>query len=544
MLTIEAKNIKKYYGDRLILDIDDLEIYSEDRIGIVGINGAGKTTLLNILSGKLKPDQGFVRIYESLSVVSQMEDDSEEIVEAQVAGEFHVDTRFKDHMSGGEKTRLKIARCLSSRSSIIFADEPTCNLDIKGIELLERKLASHKGALIVISHDRQLLDRLCSSILEIRDGKIKAYNGNYSSYLMQKEMEKERQQFEYVQYVKAKRKLECAVEEKRHRVKSMRRTPPRMGNSEARLHKMGDQAAKEKLNRSVKAIETRLEKLEVKEKPKDAVKPIVSVESADKLHSKVLISGEGINKSFGIRKIFNDVRFSILNGLRTALIGDNGSGKTTLIRMIMDRDSGIKIAQGVSIGYFAQDMNILDGKLSIMENVMRDSAYSEAHVRNVLARLLFRGNDVYKKVEVLSGGEMVRVSLAKILVSDANVIILDEPTNYLDVFCMEAVENAIGEYDGTVIFVSHDRKFINSAAHRIMIIENSKIITYEGSYEEYLNTRKAPEEAEDIRMQRMILENRLSQVLGKLSVRLKEDEKLALDTEYNRVLKELQSIRK
>ena len=267
MLLVECRNLKKSYGDRLILDIENLCIYDQDRIGVVGVNGAGKTTLLNLLSQRIEPDEGWVKLYGKCSLISQLETPEEETIQPEMASKFKVPQTYRESMSGGEKTRFKLAVSLSQNNAIIFADEPTSNMDIEGIQLVENAFAGFSGALVLISHDRDLLDSLCTKIIEIEEGKIKTYSGNYSEFIKQKTEERELAQFEYEQYVKDKKRLERVIISAREKVKSMRKTPRRMGNSESRLHKMGNQKAKANLDRAIKKVEARILHLVVMEKP-------------------------------------------------------------------------------------------------------------------------------------------------------------------------------------------------------------------------------------------------------------------------------------
>lgn len=545
MLMLEINNIKKYYGDRLILNIKDFKAYYGERIGIVGANGAGKTTFLDIIAGRNMPDEGSVKQYGEMSYIKQLELEADSEVDSRMAKEFGLRFDSLDTASGGEKTRFKIASSLSENSSILLADEPTSNLDIQGIELLEQKLAEYKGLLLIVSHDRELLDKLCSKIIEIEGGEIKQYSGSYSQYRLQKDMELEREQFEYEQYISDKKALEEAINEKKSRVASMRKTPSRMGNSEARLHKMGNQKGKANLNRAIKAMETRISKLEEKEKPKEQQYAKIDIREGDKPVSRVLISGRGITKAFGSKKLFRAADFEVLNGSKTALIGGNGTGKSTLLKMIIEGEESIKLANGVKLGYFSQGTDILEDDSTILENVMKESVHPEHFARTMLARLLFKKDEVYKMAGQLSGGERVRVCFARIFCSDANIIVLDEPTNYLDIYSMEAVENALRLYEGTLFFVSHDRKLIGSIADRIICIEDCKLNSFEGSYAEYneFNKRAASDDAFDSQKQMLLLETRLSEVLGRLSIPGKCDDKELLDMEYKRILAEIKQLK-
>lgn len=545
MQLIECGNIKKYYGDKTILDIESLKIYSTDRVGIVGLNGAGKTTLINILCGKDNVDEGWVNRKGSYSFISQLDHEGYENINLKIADKFGLSEAWNDYLSGGEKTRFKIAKCFEEESSIIFADEPTSNLDVEGIELLESKFKAYKGALVIISHDREFLDTLCNKIIELEDGKLKIYNGNYSSYVQQKHMEKERKHFEYEQYEKEKKRLDSAIDETKNKVKTMKKAPARMGNSEARLHKMGNQKAKANLDRAVKNIKARIEHLEEKEKPKELQRIKFDIENSSKLYGKIIISGRNINKSLGNKLIFNAAEFDLYNGSRTVLIGPNGSGKTTLIKMIMCKDPSIKISEGAKIGYFSQDMDILKDELSILENVMKESIYDETFARILLARLLFKREEVHKKVSVLSGGEKVKASFAKVLLSDINLLILDEPTNYLDIFSLVVVEEALKSYEKTLLFVSHDRRFTRNIANSFITIDQCSLTTFRGSYDEYINKKNTiiDESKEEIEKQILVFENKLSELIGKLSMPGKNDVIEELDAEYYKTIKYLKKLK-
>lgn len=541
MLLIECKDIRKYYGERLILEIDELKIYEGDRIGIVGINGSGKTTLLNILSKRLEPDQGYVRTYGSSSYVSQIDDPDNNILSDEMASRFGVDFSWKESMSGGEKTRFKVAAALEENSDVLFADEPTSNADLESIRLMEDRFRVRNGTLVLISHDRSFLDRLCNQILEIEDGKVSTYKGNYTAYKDQKIMELERKRFEYQEYVRERKRLQSAIGEIKGKSSSIRQAPRRMGNSEARLHKMGGQRAKATLDSAAKNIEKRIEHMERKEKPREEPKIKFDIPDSSRSHSRILVEGKNLNKSFDTRVIFKDSEFMIENGAKVALIGPNGCGKSTLIKMIMDGEEGIRVAKSAKIGYFSQDLSILNEGRSIIENVMENSIYSETFARIFLARLLFRKEAVHRKVKVLSGGERVKVSFAKILMEDFNMLILDEPTNYLDIMSLEIIEEALQEYNRTLLFVSHDRKFIGSIADQVMTIEGGKIDLYKGNYEEYLAGKdKSLDKREE---QIMVLRNRLSELISRISMPSKGDDLESLDIEYRNVLEELNRIR-
>ncbi|MDD4801925.1 MAG: ABC-F type ribosomal protection protein [Syntrophomonas sp.] len=540
----QMKGIKKHYNDRLILMVDDFKIYNNDRIGIVGLNGSGKTTFLNILTNRGIPDEGTSVIYGKYAYITQLGDEEKSDIDGYAASRFGVGYLQHEDLSGGEITRLKIARALSQDNALIIADEPTSNLDQEGIELLQKELRCYDGAILMVSHDREFLDAICNEILEIENGEIRLYKGNYSKYRLLKEKARERAEFEYERYVSTKSRLQEAVEKKNNKVNTMKKVPKRMGNAEARLHKMGNQDAKATIARQINAIRTRIEKLEVKEKPKKLLGINVDIQKNKPLHVKVVAWSDELNKSFGDKIIFQDAQFSVFNNSKTAVIGPNGSGKTTLIKMIVNGEPAVSRAVGSKIGYFSQDMDILACNKTLLQNVMENSSYDETFVRILLARLLFKKDDVMKKIASLSGGERVKAALAKIMVSDFNLLVLDEPTNYLDIYSIEAVEEALLNYTGTVIFVSHDRRFVNNVADHIISIENQKTVCFNGTYEEYCQNIEVSAQQEYISADRIILQYRMTEILGKLSMPSKRDDIELLEKEYQQILKELRQMQK
>lgn len=540
MLLLEMKNVVKDLGDRRLFKIDDLKVYTEDRIGVVGANGVGKTTLLRIMAGIIEPDEGTVIRRCSQSFITQLEDITwaAEIINPILAQQFKVSRQYSETLSGGEKTRYKIAAALSQESSLLLADEPTANLDIQGIELLQQKLRGFKGALVIISHDRSLLESVCNLIWEIHGGEVRVYKGNFQDYLAQKEIEHKRQEAEYDSYISAKKKLEEAVVERAMHAASMRKTPKRMGNSEARLHKMGNQKAKANLNKAGKAMETRMSLLEEKKKPSIDPTVVFDLSRANSLPSKVVLQGEGVCKSFGSRTLFNNAQFSIFKGQKVALVGDNGCGKTSLLKMIVRGEKGFYLTSKARLGYYSQDMEGLDASKSVLTNVMNASIYDEGFVRSILARLLFKREDVFKPVAALSGGERTRIALAKIIVSDANFLLLDEPTNYLDIPSIQALEAILAEYKGVILFASHDRKFINSIATHLMHIEAGRIQLFAGNYQQYLEHEQEIKKNQ-ISEGRVILEYRMTEVLSKLSLAKDKASLEQLEREYQELLRSL-----
>jgi macrolide transport system ATP-binding/permease protein len=539
MVILEAQKLIKYFGDRLIISVEDLKIKKGDKIGIVGQNGAGKTTLLNILAGEISADEGFVKRYCDIAYIKQLA--NEDInADAKVLKEFGIRNKtMHSELSGGEHTRIKIANALSRNGSMLFADEPTANLDCNGIEKLEQKL-SQIETLIIISHDRDLLNRLCNKIIEVKDGTLLFYEGNYSFYQEQKRVENQRKLSEYEQYIKGKEKLKNALSDRLSKSKSMRKAPRRMGNSEARLHKGKTNEKRKKLDSAANSIKTRLEKLEVKQRPGDVPTIKLDFSLTDPPQNKTIISSEDLSFSYGNNRIFHDTSIKVYNGLKTAIIGDNGAGKTTLLNLINEKNKQIHIAPQAVLGYFYQGFENLDYSKTVLENVMQDSIQTETIVRTILARLIISGDNVHKRVRVLSGGEKIKASLAKLIVSNANVLLLDEPTNYLDMPSIEALENTLSDYEGTVLFTSHDKAFVNNVANRLLLIQNHRIIEFEGNLQALEDNQTSSNNNDNMEIQKSILQMRITEIISKMS--LPNSNKEALEAEYQSVIAQYRKI--
>lgn len=545
MIKINIRNMKKYYGNRLVLNIEELKIYEGDKIGIVGVNGVGKTTLLEIINKNIEYDSGDVFINKDANIkyISQLRGPNKKTISGKYASIFQIEDQWNINMSGGEKTRFKLAEGFESESNLMLIDEPTSNLDINGIELIINNFKQYRGTLLVVSHDRNFLDEICNKILEIEDGQCNIYNGNYSNYLELKKKEVKRKEFEYEEFLREKKRLTNLKRNVNEKSAKVRTAPSRMGNSEARLHKMGGQENRKKLDNFAKSIQSRIDRLEIKEKPKEEDIIKIKILDSTKPYNKILVSGKNINKSYGENIIFKNANFDIYNGKKIALIGPNGSGKTTLVNMILNEE-GIDISKNVRIGYFSQSMDILDENKTILENVMEKSIHNESFARLILARLLIKGDKVYENLEVLSGGERVKVSFAKMILEDINFLILDEPTNYLDINSLVVIEDLLINYDGTILLVSHDLRFIENIAEELLIIKNKKINSFKGNYREYVANKNKPKlNKKENKRQRMILEMEISLLLSKISTEESEDAKKRLDEKYKEKLEELRNLK-
>lgn len=520
MIIKELTDVTYEIGGRKLFDIEHLQIRDKERIGLVGRNGSGKTTLLEIIAGKRSIQSGTISGNGTATLLPQLK-------------------RTSTVKSGGEVTQQYIDKALARKTELLLADEPTTNLDTVRIEKLEKTFARLQGAIIIVSHDRAFLDATCETIWEIADGKVEVYKGNYSDFTEQKEQKIQEQEKAYENYVQKRQQLEDALMLKEKKADRATKKPKNLSSSEARLKGAKPYFAKKqkKLQQVAKSIETRIEKLEKVEKVKELPPIKMSIPNQESLQGRIIIRAEHIAQSFGERVLWNEASFQIKGGDKIAIIGENGTGKTTLIKKLINEESGISISPAVKLGYFSQNLDVLDPQKSILENVMETAIQEESTVRTVLARLHFFRDAVYKRMDVLSGGERVKVTLAKLMVSDCNTLILDEPTNFLDIYAMEELEALLEEYEGTIVFVSHDRMFTSRIAERILAIEKNEIIDFHGSYEQFKH-RNMEVEVDTKEQKLLVIETRISEVLSRLSLEPTDE----LEEEFQALLKEKRKI--
>ena len=534
-MILACQNICKAFGDNEVLKNASFHIEEREKAAIVGINGAGKSTLLKIIMGEMAADDGQTvinkgasigylaqhqemqsgnTIFDELLTVKQDVLDLEarirsmELSMKQVQGaelqelmdqyarlshEFeqkngyawkseitgvlkglgfteedfskHVDT-----LSGGQKTRVSLGKLLLSKPDIIMLDEPTNHLDMGSITWLETFLMNYQGAVLIVSHDRYFLNRVVTKVIEIDQGQVTTFMGNYSDYAQKKAMLREAQMQAYLNQQREIKHQEEVIA----KLKSFNR------------------------EKSIKRAESRekmLDKLEVLDKPSE-VKADMHIELEPRVVSgNDVLTVLGLSKAFPPQTLFTDLDFEIKRGERVALIGSNGTGKTTILKIlnqVIPADAGeVHLGSRVQIGYYDQEHHVLHMEKTVFEEL--SDAYptlTNTKIRNVLAAFLFTGDDVFKRIKDLSGGERGRVSLAKLMLSEANFLILDEPTNHLDIVSKEVLEDALNHYTGTVLFVSHDRYFINTVATRILDLENQGLTNYIGNYDYYLEKKE------------------------------------------------------
>ena len=530
-MILACQNINKAFGTDVILKNASFHMEDREKAAVVGINGAGKSTLLKIIIGEMEADSGEVvlakgktigylaqhqdlnsdhTIYQELLTVKQDVIDLEtriREIEAQMKElsgtaldmaleqytrmnhEFELkngyayksevvgvlkglgfeEEEFEKHvnkLSGGQKTRVSLGKLLLSHPDLIMLDEPTNHLDMNSIAWLENFLLNYDGAVLVVAHDRYFLNRIATKIIEIDAGEVTTFQGNYSDYAAKKSQLREARMHAWLNQQREIKHQEEVIQ----KLKSFNR------------------------EKSIKRAESRekmLDKMDVLEKPTEVRSEMHITLEPKVVSGNDVLTVEGLSKSFGSQTLFTDLNFDVKRGERVALIGNNGTGKTTILKILnglLEADSGsFTLGSKVHIGYYDQEHHVLHPEKTLFEEI--SDAYPDLDnttIRSTLAAFLFTGDDVFKRISELSGGERGRVSLAKLMLSEANFLILDEPTNHLDIVSKEILEQALNRYTGTVLYVSHDRYFINTTATRILDLTGGQLVNYIGNYDYYL----------------------------------------------------------
>ncbi|GGG55458.1 ribosomal protection-like ABC-F family protein [Paenibacillus radicis (ex Gao et al. 2016)] len=569
MTLMTMEQVKITIGDRVLgVLAGSWQLERRERVGIVGRNGAGKSTLLAVLAGRLEPDAGTVRRFGTIAELRQAAGAKGDVADSNCIDEYDAldegkttlgdeasAKRWKtigrdeaeSHGSGGERTRQQIAQLFASGAEVLIADEPTSHLDEEGVRQLGEAFASYDGGVLFVSHDRQLMDEVCTHIMELDEEMITVYSGNYSDYRREKEAARQRMHFEYEQYAREKGRLERAIIAVRQQSKSMKNKPSRMSYKEANLGKEGARTSNSKVDSKAKALESRLERLDVKHKPRETELPLFDTAVHELCRSKHVLRVERLSVQLSDRSLFDELSVAIRPGMRIALTGPNGAGKTTLLRLIYGQGERIVKAPGCRIGYFRQDLSLLDESKSVLDNVLSTAIYPDTHVRTVLARTLFKGHDVFKEAGQLSGGERVKAALAKLFLGPYNTLLIDEPTNYLDVFAREQLEAALQQYPGTILFAAHDRRLVQAVAtHRLTLYGGGEWSFEECGAEDRgmpgaRDARQATsshEEAE--RIERLMrVERELAETIGRLSMPIRSEAEAAeLDRRFHELVEE------
>ncbi|WP_226576620.1 ribosomal protection-like ABC-F family protein [Halobacillus litoralis] len=525
MLMLKAANIKYEIGERSLLNIKEIKIHEGEKIGLAGKNGVGKSLLIRYLLGDIDGSRNVER-YTSCGWMKQLNEGSDAT------------------LSGGEKTLAELEDLFAEKQELLFLDEPTNNLDWIRIEELEDQLLRHSGAYVIVSHDRKFLDRTCNKIWELDQGKISIYNGNYTFYEQQKARELKQQYEKHGNYIQEKKRLEKRILQKRAQSKGMRKPPKRMGSSEWQLGKNKAAAHQKKVERVSKTLENRLNHIEKVEKPMewDHVKMEYPAMHDKPFKGRIVQLGEEAITA-GERFLFRTSNQTLKAGSKTALIGENGSGKSTLIGELLRRDDWLRKQNDV--GYFHQALEDLPLTSKLYDYVSKGSPLSESTIRIILARLKFFEEDMNKIIAQLSGGERVKASLARLLVSNTSILILDEPTNHLDIEAIQALEQLINDYPGTVLFVTHDRMFIERTADHLWIIEKEEFKEFQGTWiewQEYVNN--PPKAAVDEAYNRMTLETKLTELISRISAPGPKQNLEELNKEYEETLSKLKNMRR
>ncbi len=546
---LEANGLQVSFGDRQLLDIDRLTVWDGDRIGLIGENGAGKTTLLRLLSGDLSPEAGQIRRMSPAAMIRQ-QGNADAGEDAETRALFHA-RETREGLSGGEMTRNRIAGALSARSGLLLADEPTTDLDREGLDLLRRKLSGFPGAVVLVSHDRALLREICTRIWYLEDGKITDFPGGYDAFTEERTRQRERAAFEYDQYRTEQKRLKEAAQRMTEWASQVKKAPSRMGNSEARLHTHEWTNAVLGLSSAKRKIQNRMEHLEVKEKPRALPEIKMKLGVTHPVEAKNALEFRCAFLQAGGKTLLRDTGFVLPTGSRTALIGPNGCGKTTLLRVLTGQaGDGVQFRgnarfnPAVRTGWFDQHHeSTLNLNGSVLENIMRESVHPEHFARTVMACLGIRGDDVFKTLNLLSGGERAKTALGKLLLMDCNTLLLDEPTNHLDLFTMEELEKLLANYGGTLLFVSHDEEFIRKTATRIVRFEEGKLKTFEGGWEEMNAPRKQDRSEDDRKLEISRLEMQMAVISARLSAPKKGDRPDLLQEEYLRLADEVRKLK-
>ncbi|WP_449536380.1 Msr family ABC-F type ribosomal protection protein [Ferdinandcohnia sp. Marseille-Q9671] len=479
-ICFELENVEITYLDKEILKIDRLAIHQFDRIGIVGKNGAGKSTLLKLLAGTVQPTKGKVNRHVENGYFEQLEAPRSLEADPVLTGKLGI-PKESDQLSGGEQTRLKLAQLFTHYYEAILLDEPTTHLDQGGITFLVEELRYYYGALILISHDRSVLDELVTTIWEVDEGKVRVYSGNYRDYMAQKQVEREQQQQAHEQFVKEKTRLEKAAQEKMKKAQKVSQAG-RMTKREANAKPNKSFMTKSKgtseksMQRAAKAIENRMEKLQEVEAVREN-RPIVFRQSkATELHNKYPIMADQYTLQVENKTLLENVSFQLPLGKKIAITGSNGSGKSTLLDHIATTDHNLIISPKAKIGFFRQMSYQFASDESVLQFVRNRSEYDEPFLRSVLHSMQFVGTDLQKSIRSISGGEAIRLQLCLLFLGDYNILLLDEPTNFLDIHAIQALETFIAGYEGTILFISHDQQFIKNVADIQYKIHERKLI--------------------------------------------------------------------
>lgn len=536
---LKCSKVSKIYGDKSVLKAVDLEIIQGQKIGIVGANGAGKTTLAKLLTGEEEVSSGEISWYRDGLSIGYMKQ----------ATDYE---GLEETLSGGEKTRVLLNKVFYSKHDLMILDEPTNHLDYEGVKWLIKKVRAFRGTVIIISHDRYFLDACITHIAEIEGGQLTLFKGNYSWYREEKQRQYEAAMHHYLEEEKVKDKIQGQIEalkdwsSKAHRdaAKKARETGNKKGGREF------NRAKAKKMDQAVKSRIKRLQKIELssKGKPEEEKGVLFKVEEAAK-SSHFILEAKDIGKSYGKKTLFSSSSFYINRGEKIGLYGRNGCGKSTLIKGILEEvplEGELRVSRTKRIGYISQEVIDLEEDKAIRELFPTTSQEADTKLRTALANMGFSSEALGKKVATLSLGERMKLKLLKMIGEGCEILILDEPTNHIDLHVREQLEETLLAYKGTLILVTHDRYMLEKLCDKLLVFENEKITRYEYGLKEYLLKQKQFSEGKTKNLnsckkqleEKMVIENKIAYLLGKMSMLSKEaDEYKVFEREYEETLK-------
>lgn len=482
-LAIKMKNLKKIFGAKEILKIEELSVYQNDRIGIIGSNGDGKSTLLKIIKGELQPDHGIIQTKVQFNYFPQIVELNApinfELIDWKLMSKFDVPHSDENTLSGGEERKYQLTQLLSIYQNGLLLDEPTTHLDSKSIQVLIDELKFYYGTLLFVSHDRYFLNELATKIWVLNDGKVKEYIGNFDDYNRQKEIEQLEEKRHFDQYQLEKKRLELSIINKKEQAKKSGKISVKKKQNNIKPNRLSSTKQKDtvqkNLQKSAKSLESRLNKLEERTMTTDKMKIVFPPTKTVEIHNRYPIRSDNFFFKKGNKLLFNDCDFQFELGKKYAIIGNNGSGKTSFLNCILANSNGIVVSPKAVFSYYQQMSYKVNDNRTILEYLMVQTEYSESLVRSILNNLGFSQLDILKPVKVLSGGEVTRVQIALTFIKPSNILILDEPTNFIDIKTIQALDELIKAYQGTVIFTSHDNYFIEINADYIYEINNFKL---------------------------------------------------------------------
>jgi macrolide transport system ATP-binding/permease protein len=558
---LRITGLEKSFQSRKVLDHIQFEMKNGERIGLVGYNGAGKTTLANLIFGKLQPDKGTIELAKDLKVgyLLQSIDYKLNVIHESFSTSnnqdfFHIASELGlkkiyeweqsrlSNLSGGEKLKVALSNVWASKPDLLILDEPTNHLDYKGIKWLTSEIKKFDGAVLIISHDRHFLDQIVTRIVEIENGKLHSYTGNYTDYRKekQKKMETQRHHYEVQQ-----RQIE-RIEEQLEQLKTWSEKAHSQSTKEEgfkEYHRVKAKKRDKQIKSKMKRLQQELSKKKV-EKPLEEPKVKFEFDSNGK-RGKRIIEAKNLSKSYPGRLLFQNSQFYINHGERIGILGENGCGKTTLIKMILDEEPAtygeLWKSQSLKMAYLSQDVADLPEDITPIEALGFYEKEQIFKARTILANLGLKEQYITKPIGTLSLGERTRVKLVDILMKDYDVLMLDEPTNHLDLPSREQLEKTLNEYTGTIILVSHDYYFLNKLCDKLIVFEGQQVKRIEMKPDEYLN--KDHHEQDSKQETLMILENQIAAILGELSILDQNDPKYkTLDQQVNELIKQKRNL--